>query len=569
MTNGIVPSPPQSPTQIPSPLFSAIPPSIPFDRHIRRGQEEYAHALSALLPRGIAWPRWPDTVIMKFVYGVAGVMGWADGRAADLLEIESDPRTTTEMLDSWEKAWGLPDPCFKTSQSVGERRKILVMRMTLLGAQSREFFIGIANYLGYQVSITEYRPFMVGVDACGDNRLLKGGLLGDWPCQIGDPAMRFAWTVHVEQTKLVWFRAGSGQAGIDPHLRIARDNDLECILHRWGPAHTLSLFDYSGIDDPFAGADRYNVMLRDGEPVTLRDGTTIIDTRPITIYWPQAPNAFYVGSPTFVSPILVVARAIPDPSTQAWMSVVITRGGVISPTYQTVIDLLIKGLKADGLWPLYDRIWYFGAERDAAPDGSIREIAALTDLVQGAVATNVSSSFTPIRGYSGAYVDSNFNPTTPGSKYTRNNSFAAIWSLDLFNPIANNLSFGMKGGAGRTYIDVQDYTNPLDVRTYFAINDTFGLNANFSVQDDFGYGLYAMNRSASTLSQAFRNGRQVQFSNDGSQALENSTFTFCGAAGYSSVNRVAVGVIGASHTVDQQAQLYARLSAAMRAMGAI
>ena len=46
---------------------------------------------------------------------------------------------------------------------------------------------------------------------------------------------------------LIWFRTGSGggQTGVDPHLRIGRADDLECLLERWKPAHTrnhLGLF---------------------------------------------------------------------------------------------------------------------------------------------------------------------------------------------------------------------------------------------------------------------------------------------------------------------------------------
>jgi uncharacterized protein YmfQ (DUF2313 family) len=571
MSNGNFPNPPQLPAQIPSPLFSPLPAQMPVDRHIRRGQEEYAHALSALLPQGIAWPRWPETVIMKFVYGLAGIMGWADGRAADLLEIESDPRATIEMLDSWERAWGLPDPCFKTPQTVDERRKVLVMRMTLLGAQSREFFIGIANYLGYQVSISEYRPFMVGVDCCGDNRALEGGVLGDWPCQIGDPSMRFAWTVHVQETKLVWFRAGNGQAGIDPHLRIARDNDLECIYRRWGPAHTLPLFDYSGISDPFAEADRFNVTLRSAEPVTLRDGTAVIDTRPITIYWPQAPTSFYVGSPTFDTPTIVVATATPDVATSVWVNSILSRGGTVSAPRQTMVDLFIKGLKSDGLWPLFDRIWIPGAEN---------EIAGLTDTIAAAVATNVSSAnFSINRGYisdpgTGGYIDTHFNAATAlGRKYARNSAHVALFVTP--EPLAGwsaggNFVFGTLTGVGVTSLQLRVPTVGVQhPPTYFSINDANYSLSNFSYLDDFGYGFYAMNRSAVNLSQAFRNGRQILFSNNPSQAPENSTFTFCGALGNFSGSRIAFGCFGQSLSIAQHAMLYNRVLALMQAIGAI
>jgi len=234
---------------------------------MRRGQDEYEFALAALLPMGIAWPRELGTTLMSTVRGLAGIFGWCDGRAADLLERESDPRQTVEMLDSWETAFGLPDPCWYPKQwTVGERQMHLVQRMTTLGAQSREFFVSVANYMGYTLlgqeedkGIREYRPFMVGMDRVGDNRAYHtDGTLGLWPAQLMPPTGRFVWTVRVGLVRLTWFRASKGQAGTDAHLRIAHAEDLECVIRRWSPAHTIVLFDYSGVlpyGDPYAGTE--------------------------------------------------------------------------------------------------------------------------------------------------------------------------------------------------------------------------------------------------------------------------------------------------------------------------
>lgn len=142
------------------------------DRHVRRSGDDYAEAYSALLPLGLAWPRESTTILMKTVRGLAQVWGtWVDRRAADLLEIETDPRRTIEMLPDWERNWGLPDPCFLgVGQGIDQRRQILLLKMTLLGGQSRAFFIWVAAQLGYTVTIGEYAPFMVGVSPCGDTR---------------------------------------------------------------------------------------------------------------------------------------------------------------------------------------------------------------------------------------------------------------------------------------------------------------------------------------------------------------------------------------------------------------
>lgn len=244
------------------------------DRHVRRTGDDYKQAFLALLPQGQAWPRHPESLLYKVVAGLCEYWGYVDSRAADLLEIESDPRKTIELLPDWERNWGLPDPCYEAPQTIGQRQLALVMRMTMLGAQSREFFIAIAAQIGYTITITEYRVFVVGIDRCGDNRVygdgsnpmynewgqpiknplgenVASGELSEWPCYgLGPPENRFYWTVHVGEASLTWFRVTKGQAGVDPHLRIGLADDLECLLNRWKPAHTIILFDYSSLSDP-------------------------------------------------------------------------------------------------------------------------------------------------------------------------------------------------------------------------------------------------------------------------------------------------------------------------------
>jgi hypothetical protein len=68
------------------------------DRHVRRSGNDYAHQLVSLLPRGPAWSRDPGSTLMRAVIGLAQYWGFVDSRAGDLLEIESDPRTTWELL---------------------------------------------------------------------------------------------------------------------------------------------------------------------------------------------------------------------------------------------------------------------------------------------------------------------------------------------------------------------------------------------------------------------------------------------------------------------------------------
>jgi len=247
------------------------------DHHVRRQGSDYAQAFLALLPTGPAWPRHAWSTLAQTVFGLADYWGFVDGRAADLLEIESDPRTTVELLPDWERSFGLPDPCYAEPLSVYDRQVALVQRMTILGGQSRQFFIDAAAQIGYTISITEYRPFMVGIDRCGDNRVIgdgtylrdefghaivdplghpvANGVLSEYPYVLGPPDNRYYWTVHVQNARLSWFRCGSGQCGVDPHLRIGLATDLECLLNRWKPAHTEIIFDYANLENggPMAG----------------------------------------------------------------------------------------------------------------------------------------------------------------------------------------------------------------------------------------------------------------------------------------------------------------------------
>ena len=217
------------------------------DRHVRRTGDDYAEGFANLLPQGRAWPRDPDSTLMAVVGGLAQIWGDPiDRRAADLLEQETDPRLAVEMLEDWERAFGLPDECLAEPLTIGDRRIALLNRITMLGAQSREFFIGAAAAIGYTIDIIEYSPFMAGISRAGDTR--PTGTEGEeYRWYIGPLEMRFYWTVRVHGARLTWFRAGSGQAGVDPHLRIGLATDLECLLRRYAPAHTQVVFDYSNL----------------------------------------------------------------------------------------------------------------------------------------------------------------------------------------------------------------------------------------------------------------------------------------------------------------------------------
>jgi uncharacterized protein YmfQ (DUF2313 family) len=261
------------------------------DRHVRRTGDDYTLAFLSLLPQGQAWPRWIDctndkTTLYKVHRGLAYYYGWIDGRAADLLEREANPGFTIELLPDWERAYGLPDPCFPEANTIAERQQRLLMWMRWIGGQSREYFTELLKWLGFEIHIREHAPFMAGISQAGDTRP-RARVRYDWVPDtetavrpipsgwmsregddiperepednfrwyIGRPEMRFAWSANTGRMGLIWFRASSGQAGVDHHLQFRMPQDLDCMLNRWKPAHTAIVVNtgYLAFGDPMEG----------------------------------------------------------------------------------------------------------------------------------------------------------------------------------------------------------------------------------------------------------------------------------------------------------------------------
>lgn len=217
------------------------------DRHVRRSGDDYAEAWTNLLPSGGAWPRDPGSTLVRLLRGEAQIWGDpVDSRAADLLERETDPRATLTMLEDWERAFGLPEECVAEPLTIEERRLVLVEKITSEGGQSRAYFYALAAKLGYVIRIEEYSPFMAGVSRVGDTR--QTGTNGEsYRWQVGPPEIRFYWKVRVWGSRISWFRAGSGECGVDPMVRFSLASDLECLFRRYKPAHTEIVFDYANV----------------------------------------------------------------------------------------------------------------------------------------------------------------------------------------------------------------------------------------------------------------------------------------------------------------------------------
>ncbi len=205
---------------------------------ITRDARAYGTQLRQLLPRGAAWDVPEGSTFDNLCVALGEEFARIDARAIDLLE-EADPRTALEMLADWERIAALPDACTGAPDNVSERQVALHHKLTRVGSQSRSGYAELAARVGYQVWIEEHRPARSGEG--------RGALrIGD---RLNSQDWGFVWTVHVrpydgfftENSFVAVARIGDR---IGVRLRGFGALDVECLIRRAAPAHTLVQFAY-------------------------------------------------------------------------------------------------------------------------------------------------------------------------------------------------------------------------------------------------------------------------------------------------------------------------------------
>jgi uncharacterized protein YmfQ (DUF2313 family) len=135
-----------------------------------------------------------------------------------MLVAESDPREASETLAEWERVLGLPDHCIRTIPSTeGARRLAIRQALVRSGGQHVSFYVALAEACGYVAT----------VDEAYSSRVPRAGV-----ARVGARVYDTIWA-HV------WRMDVSPPTGTA--LTAA---ELECIIKRAAPAHTVVLFAY-------------------------------------------------------------------------------------------------------------------------------------------------------------------------------------------------------------------------------------------------------------------------------------------------------------------------------------
>ena len=237
-----------------------------------------------------------------------------------------------------------------------------------------------------------------------------------------------------------------------------------------------------------------------------------------------------------------------DADTNAWVT---ATGVAVTTARKLIVNDLILGLKADGIWAKLDRLWLF-----AAAD---TQSALLGLKLSTATAVN-SPAFVADRGFTGAasaYIDCNYNPSTDAVNWAQNNACFFAW-----NNTAGQVANALVGAnvANRNKLYPEHATND----TRWSINVVSSQAATTGIVGNTG--LWAVNRTASTATQLYLNGIELATATMGSGALGSAIYVFRDATIYTTRQCCCFGN-GANLSIPEQVALYNRIRTYMSGVG--
>lgn len=145
------------------------------------------------------------------------------------------------------------------------------------------------------------------------------------------------------------------------------------------------------------------------------------------------------------------------PYTLAFESVVISRGGTLTPSEKGYLTTFEDSMSSD--LAEFDRLWIHGLSN---------RIAAKTSFTNpsSTIMTEVNSpTWIPNLGFKGngttSYLNSNFNPAIHGNKYTQNNATGFVYITD--SATQPRMAFGAFFGGGATAMLFPEYNTGLPI----------------------------------------------------------------------------------------------------------
>lgn len=248
-----------------------------------------------------------------------------------------------------------------------------------------------------------------------------------------------------------------------------------------------------------------------------------------------------------------------DADALQWRNAVVGAGGAVSSARTTLVSALIRGLKADGIWPL-DRLFIWAGENSAQ---------ARRDLVTRSLASAANGpTFTANRGYAGDGLSAYLDTTLAASALTvatDTTMFIGQWLnvLGAADPVVTGSTDGTL---------TSDILGPYtDSKIYPRLGDASAAG----IASAGGAGFYLAEKTASTSATVARNGVDLGSETIASGARSTASmyhlaFNNNGTAGTfpSSTTRTAALAIGGQLGATKRVALYNRLNTFLTAIGA-
>lgn len=194
----------------------------------RYSVDDYAHGIVSLLPTGLAWNRNVKSIQYATLRAIGRSFARSDSDAHEVLT-GGFPATTIMMLSEWENTLGLPNDCaIGESNNIGDRQRAVVSKLISTGGLNRNYYTGVAAALGYEITITQFRPAMCAMSVCGD--AINGE---EWP---------FTWQINTFGSIYRYSYSGSTYCG--DALASWGDKAFECAINKISPSHINVIFSY-------------------------------------------------------------------------------------------------------------------------------------------------------------------------------------------------------------------------------------------------------------------------------------------------------------------------------------
>ncbi|HBI8168746.1 TPA: baseplate J/gp47 family protein [Escherichia coli] len=216
-------------------VFRPVAHTVDFHIRVTPDTQEIRAAITAELRSFLLRDGYPQgelkvSRISEAISGAAPSLTRVHQRA-DALMRELDPRTTTELINRWERLCALPDECIPAgTQTLRQRQQRLDAKVNLAGGINENFYLAQLAALGRpDATITRYdKSTFTCSSACTD--------------AVNAPEWRYYWQVNMPAaTNTTWMTCGDP---CDSALRIWGDTVVECVLNKLCPSHTYVIFKY-------------------------------------------------------------------------------------------------------------------------------------------------------------------------------------------------------------------------------------------------------------------------------------------------------------------------------------